>query len=66
MTRHLISMEEGAFSPGYNNGWRHRLDSYAYQWFTYTYTFTYTPTGLISNIVDYYPAKKSLFIPRES
>ena len=39
-------MEEGTFSLGYNNGWLHRLDPYAYQWFTYTYTFTYTPTGL--------------------
>ena len=41
------------FSLGYNNGRRHGLDPFAYQWFTYTYTFTYTPTGLISNIVYY-------------
>ena len=42
----LISMEEHTFSLGYNNGWRHGLDPYAYQWFTYTYTYTYTPTRL--------------------
>ena len=27
-------MEEEALFLGYNNGWRHRLDSYSYQWFT--------------------------------
>ena len=26
----LISMEEGTFSLGYNNKWRHGLDPYAY------------------------------------
>ena len=47
-------MEESIlFSLGYNNGRRHGLHPYAYQWFIYTYTFTYTPTGLISNIVYY-------------
>ena len=25
-----ISMQERIFSPGYNNGWRHRLDPSAY------------------------------------
>ena len=34
-------MEERTFFLGYNNGWRHGLDPYEYQWFTYTYTYTY-------------------------
>ena len=43
-------MEERTFSLGYNNGWRHRLDPYAYQWFTSTYLDTYsTPTRLNSD-----------------
>ena len=30
MQKKTINMEEGTFSPGYNNRWRHRLDSYTY------------------------------------
>ena len=29
-------MQEGIFFLGYNNRWRHYLDTYAYQWFTST------------------------------
>ena len=44
-------MEERSFSLGYNNGWRHKFDPYAYQWLTYTYTIY--QQGLIFNIVEY-------------
>ena len=44
-----ISMQDGAFSLGYNNGWHRRLNRYPYQWFTYTYT----PKRRINNIVYY-------------
>ena len=54
LTRHLINRQEGTFSNqfslGYNNGWRHKLDSYAYQWFTSTLLYTYsTPTRVNSD-----------------
>ena len=53
LTRHLIGRKAlfpNPFSLGYNNGWRHKLDPCAYQWFTSTLLDTYsTPTRLNSD-----------------
>ena len=40
LTRHLINRQEGTFSQPIFPGWRHKLDPYAYQWFTSTLLYT--------------------------
>ena len=52
--RHLINMEEGIFSLGYNNGWHHRLDHMHINKGKVYGRQGKAPTGIIFNIVDYW------------